>query len=129
MALKRIHRRGSPSGSAHQNRLSDALDCTSECKIEKHSLLALSCTYLGNLKLLKHCATVCGNPFRTQDVIGRNTLHVAASKGHMQLLQWLISKRKVNIDVQDLESKWTPLHRSSYYGQLGAAVFLLKVRK
>ncbi len=103
------------------------LECTSECRWAKHASVALSSTFLGNIKLLQHCATLCGNPFRIQDDIGRNVLHVAASCGHLELIYWLLARRKVKVNLQDWESKWTPLHRSVFYGQLGASALLMKV--
>lgn len=106
---------------------SNALDCTPECRAREHSSLVLSSACLGNLKLLKHCATVCANPVRIQDALGRNALHVAASKGYLQLVLWLVARKKVKMDIVDLESRWTALHRSAYYGQLGAAAILMKV--
>lgn len=105
------------------------LDCTGECRLKEHALIVLCSAYLGNLKLLKHCGTVCGNPLHIQDALGRNALHVAASKGHLQLVNWLAAKKKVQIDVCDLESKWTALHRCIYYGEIGAAALLLKVNR
>ena len=94
--------------------------------MKEHSLLVLSSAYLGNLKLLKHCETVCANSLNIQDSLGRNALHVAASKGHLQLVNWLVDRKKAKINVNDLESKWTELHRSIYYGQLGVSALLLK---
>lgn len=118
---------GGGGGSRHPITANSVLDCTSECRAKDHALLVLSSAYLGNLKLLKHCATVCGNPLHIQDALGRNALHVAASKGHLQLVQWFVARRKVKVDVFDWESKWSALHRSVYYGQLGAASLLIKV--
>lgn len=119
---------GSGGGGTHHVTagLNDALDCTGDCRTKEHSSLVLSSAYLGNLKLLKHCASVCNNPLHIRDGLGRNALHVASSKGHLQLLLWLVAKKKVKVDVFDLESKWTALHRSAYYGQLGAMTLLMK---
>ena len=103
-------------------------DCTTECRASEHSLLVLSCAYLGNLKLLKHCATVCNNSHDIADAMGRNALHVAASKGYLNMMLWLLARKKVKVDVFDWESKWTALHRSTYYGQLGAGALLMKVQ-
>lgn len=132
MSLKRNYLWGTGTGptsssGAQQGGVSGVLDCTIECRAKEHALLVLSAAYLGNLKLLKHCASVCANPLHIQDALGRNALHVAASKGHLQLVHWLLARKKVKVDVSDLESKWTALHRCAYYGQLGAAALLLKV--
>ena len=118
---------GGGGSSRHSITANSVLDCTSECRAKDHALLVLSSAYLGNLKLLKHCATVCGNPLHIRDALGRNALHIAASKGHLQLVQWFVARRKVKVDVFDWESKWSALHRSVYYGQLGAASLLIKV--
>lgn len=130
MSLKRNAFWGTvpPSGTHHVTTgASHVLDCTTECRTKEHSLLVLSSAYLGNLKLLKHCATVCNNPIHIWDALGRNALHVAASKGYLQLVLWLVARKKVKVDVFDWESRWTALHRSCYYGQLGAAALLMKV--
>lgn len=117
-----------PSGTHHVTAaLSDVLDCTTECRAKEHALLVLSAAYLGNLKLLKHCATVCNNPLHICDALGRNALHVAASKGYLQLVMWLVARKRVKVDVFDWESNWTALHRSVYYGQLGITALLIKV--
>ena len=103
------------------------LDCTTECKLERHSETALSCAYLGNTKLLQHCSSVCSNPFHIADRFGRNVLHVAASRGHLHLVQWLLTRKKVPVNVVDWESKWSALHRSLFYGHLGVGAYLVKV--
>ena len=129
MSLKRnATLRATPPGH-HGGDLNGALDCTTECRAKEHALLVLSSAYLGNLRLLRHCASVCGNPVHIQDAMGRNALHVAASQGHLNLIQWLIARKKAKVDVSDGESNWTALHRSTYYGQLGATTLLLKVCK
>ena len=128
MSLKRNVRGAGPS-SAQQSGVAGAgaLDCTTECRVKEHALVVLCSAFLGNLKLLKHCASVCANPLHIQDSLGRNALHVAASKGHLQLVRWLVARRKVKVDVSDLESSWTALHRSAFYGQLGTVALLVKV--
>ncbi len=105
----------------------DILDCTADCRLAQHANLVLSCVALGNLKLVRHCTSVCGNPFRIADPYNRNALHIAASLGHLHIVEWLLAKKRVSIDVCDFESRWGALHRSIYYGQLGVAVALMKV--
>lgn len=103
------------------------LDCTSECRLERHAETALCSAYLGNVKLLQHCQSICGNPFAITDGFGRNVLHVAASRGHLHLVHWLLTRRKVAVNVADWESRWSALHRSLFYGHLGVGVYLVKV--
>ena len=38
-----------------------------------------------------------------------------------------MGRKKTKVNVQDWESKWTALHRSVFFGQLGASVLLIKV--
>lgn len=110
---------------AHQ--FAQALDCTSECSLPQHANVVLCCVALGNLKLLQHCSSLCGNPFCITDQFGRNALHVAASKGHLHIVEWLLAKKRVSVDLCDFESRWGALHRSIYFGHLGVAVALIKV--
>jgi len=51
---------------------------------------------------------------------------VAASKGHLHIVAWLLERKKVNFDLGDFESRWSALHRSIYYGHLGVALYLIK---
>ena len=110
-----------------QLEVNSLLDCTKACSSKQHAEIILSTAYLGNLKLLQHCDTVCGNYLRIRDSFGRNALHVAASKGHSRLVEWLLNKKKVKVNLTDLESKWSALHRSMFYGQLGISAQLVKV--
>ena len=104
------------------------LDCTSDCSLEQHARVILRCTALGNLQLLRHCASICGNPFKISDTLDRTALHVAASLGHLHIVEWLLARVKGGlIDLADRESKWTAFHRSIYFGHLGVTAFLIKV--
>ena len=105
------------------------LDCTSQCSLKKHADIVLSCVALGNLKLLQHCKSICRNPFQIVDHVGRNALLVAASKGHLHIVAWLLAKKRVSINLADFESRWSALHRSIFYGHLGVALHLSKVQR
>ena len=114
-------------GSKAQGVDSDLLDCTAECNSQSHASVILTCVALGNLKLFQHCSTLCGNPWRIADRFGRTPLHVAASRGCLDITQWLLSRKKVAVDTRDEESGWSALHRSVYFGELGSAITLVKV--
>lgn len=52
---------------------------------------------------------------------------MVASRGRIKLLEWLIRhSSEAFINARDRESGYTPLHRSLFYGQIYAAVTLMK---
>ena len=103
------------------------LDCTTGCRVPNHALKSHSCVALGDINLVKRLARICGNPYKIADEYGRCSIHVAASLGHSDIVAWLSEHQNVDVDQQDLESKWTPLHRSLYFGHLQTALTLIKV--
>ena len=104
------------------------LDCTSSCCLPLHAARSTSCIALGDVNLVKRLKRICGNPYKAADQYGRCSLHVAASLGHSDIVAWLVESQGVEVDGQDGESRWTPLHRSLYFGHLQTAVTLIKVR-
>ena len=103
------------------------MECTPECASPTHAGVILTSVALGNLRLLQHCSNLCSNAWRISDGFGRSPLHVAASRGHTHITEWLIARKKVAVDTVDKESGWSALHRSVYFGELGTAVSLVKV--
>ena len=106
---------------------SSLIDCTQKCQLPSHAALVLSCASFGNLELIKHCSTVCANCWGIRDRFGRTALHIASSCGHLNVVDWLVARKKVRLEDRDGESKWTPLHRSAYFGCAGVCVYLSKV--
>ena len=51
---------------------------------------------------------------------------MAASRGLIHLLSWLLSYKEAAINSKDGESGYSALHRAVLYGQLRAVVFLIK---
>ena len=103
------------------------MECTPECASPAHAGVILTSVALGNLRLLQHCYNLCSNAWRISDGFGRSPLHVAASRGHTHITEWLVARKKVAVDTVDKESGWSALHRSVYFGELGTAVSLVKV--
>jgi ankyrin repeat protein len=63
-----------------------------------------------------------------RDGLGRTALHLAASSldpKALEYVQLLLESPNVNINLQDLESGWTALHRALYAGNLVAARLLV----
>ncbi|KAF7431199.1 hypothetical protein PC9H_006920 [Pleurotus ostreatus] len=72
-------------------------------------------------------APVCD--VNARDWLGMTVLHhVCANTDHSDLpyLRALLAHPAINVNICDLESHWTPLHRALYNGNLTAALFLLR---
>jgi hypothetical protein len=54
-------------------------------------------------------------------------LHLAASCGQGAVVRWLVRRADAGIAVRDIESGYTALHRSIFYGQIHVAADLIKV--
>lgn len=64
-----------------------------------------------------------------KDTFGRTVLHRVCSSSEqagIDYLRMLLNHPSINVNVQDTESKWTPLHRALYSGNVVAAVLLLQ---
>ena len=65
----------------------------------------------------------------TKDSLGRTVLHRVCSSlepAAVDYLRMLLNHPSINVNVQDSESRWTPLHRALYDGNIIAAVLLLQ---
>jgi len=104
------------------------MDCTPKCHLAKHAELILSAISKENAtKIRAILPRVCANFGRVSDQFGRSALHLAASCGKGDILEWLVKDQGVDVGTKDLESCWTALHRSVFYGYLDCAVKLLLV--
>lgn len=64
-----------------------------------------------------------------RDTLGRTVLHRVCSNlepAGIDYLRMLLNHPSINTNAQDTESRWTPLHRALYAGNLMAAVLLLQ---
>ncbi|XP_073482960.1 inhibitor of Bruton tyrosine kinase [Aquarana catesbeiana] len=101
-------------------------ECTTRCRSLQHALDVISVVTRGSGKQIKaFLCFYCCNATTLRDEYGRNALHIAASCGKKEALDWLVSKG-VDLSVKDKESGWTALHRSIFYGHIDCALSLLK---
>ncbi|CAN7986704.1 unnamed protein product [Ixodes hexagonus] len=102
-------------------------DCTPRCKSSQHADLVLSAITKGTVaEIQTYCRQLCHNFWTVSDILGRTALHVAASVGKAELVQWLLDQCHAEVDVRDHESGWTALHRAVFYGQLHCARLLMQ---
>lgn len=102
-------------------------ECTPRCRSQEHgrdmaAVITCGTTHQIKTYILSHCL----NPFFVSDFNGRNLLHVAASCGKVEIVEWLLAKG-ADCRVRDKESGWTPLHRSLFFGQISCAISLIRV--
>ncbi|XP_028985270.1 inhibitor of Bruton tyrosine kinase [Betta splendens] len=102
-------------------------DCTPKCRSQQHAeqvIAALTGGSEGHLRafLTSHCH----NATTLRDTFGRTALHLAASVGKKELLEWLLVNKNADVTVRDKESGWTALHRSAFYGQIHCLISLVK---
>uniref|UniRef100_A0A671FLR5 Inhibitor of Bruton tyrosine kinase n=1 Tax=Rhinolophus ferrumequinum TaxID=59479 RepID=A0A671FLR5_RHIFE len=101
-------------------------DCTSKCRSLQHALDILSVVTKGSENQIKaFLSSHCYNAVTIKDAFGRNALHLVSSCGKKGVLEWLIEKG-VDPLVKDMESGWTALHRSIFYGHIDCVWSLLK---
>jgi ankyrin repeat protein len=59
-----------------------------------------------------------------RDALGRTVLHIACSSvkvSDMDYVELLLGHPSINVNIQDMESHWTALHRALYNGNIAAA--------
>ena len=62
-----------------------------------------------------------------KDWLGRTVLHLAVAITEPYALSYvrmLLAHPNINVNIQDVESKWTPLHRALYMGNIAARCVL-----
>ncbi|KAF5293017.1 hypothetical protein FQA39_LY13786 [Lamprigera yunnana] len=105
-------------------------DCTHLCKSVEHGNIVCATITKRQVSDSDMCAyiqSLCGCCQDVKDNIGRTALHIAASCGRIHVIQWLIKCKQANINIRDLESGYTPLHRSIFYGKINAFIYLTRL--
>ncbi|KAF8886287.1 regulator of chromosome condensation 1/beta-lactamase-inhibitor protein II [Infundibulicybe gibba] len=61
------------------------------------------------------------------DWLGRTVLHLACSSlESIEYVRILLRHPAINVNIPDVESHWTPLHRALYHANIPAAILLLQ---
>ncbi|XP_022089803.1 inhibitor of Bruton tyrosine kinase-like [Acanthaster planci] len=101
-------------------------DCTLRCRSSRCASNLISVITRGTPHQIKtYLGGACQNAGHVADACGRTTLHMAASLGKFEIIDWLVKEKHASLGAEDLESGWTALHRSIFHGQVIAAVYLI----
>ncbi|XP_013137356.1 PREDICTED: inhibitor of Bruton tyrosine kinase [Papilio polytes] len=107
------------------------IDCTRRCRSKRcgQSLTsAITKRCVSDECLASFIKATCANFTKAFDFEGRTALHMTASRGRNQLMEWLLRhSMEAFVNARDRESGYTPLHRSIFYGQIHSAVALIKL--
>lgn len=104
--------------------------CEHYCSNVSHGNLitaALTKTDVSDEALIYYMLSVCQHFSTARDSAGRSALHMAASCGRSSMVTWLVTYRNVKLEDKDMESGYTALHRSLFYGKINTAVALIKL--
>uniref|UniRef100_A0A673KV44 Inhibitor of Bruton tyrosine kinase-like n=1 Tax=Sinocyclocheilus rhinocerous TaxID=307959 RepID=A0A673KV44_9TELE len=102
-------------------------DCMPKCHSVRHAEEVIAALTSGSEGSLQGFLSVhCHNAATLRDEFGRTALHLVASLGKCDLLQWLLDSKHADMLAKDKESGWTALHRSAFYGQIHCLMGLIK---
>jgi len=121
------------AGSPDKNRrlgvlLEQWADCTIKCKSYQHAgqLICAATQSCGEHDIIAWIARHCHTPARTRDENGRSLLHIAASLGRNELINWILKYKDGMINSKDVESGYSALHRAAFFGHIQTLIFLIK---
>lgn len=108
--------------------LGSRADCTPRCKSSQQcqELVAALSHNVKEEVALTWIVRHCNSPSRGKDLSGRSLVHMAASRGLVRILEWLLRQKDVSLNGKDSESGYSPLHRAAFHGQIRTIVFLLE---
>ncbi|XP_076077944.1 inhibitor of Bruton tyrosine kinase-like [Mytilus galloprovincialis] len=102
------------------------MECGLKCKSKRHALEVNAAVTKGLLEEIQAYCKLCYASTQMTDIYGRTTLHVAASCGKCDVVEWLMTDRNADATLKDVESGWTALHRAAFYGQMAAFRLLVQ---
>ena len=103
------------------------MECGPKCRSRLHALDINAAVSKGNLAEVQAYCRLCYNGGQMSDRFARTALHVAASCGKSDIVEWLLEEKRADVTQKDGESGWTALHRAVFYGQLATAALLIQV--
>jgi len=103
-------------------------ECGPKCRSSQQvgELICAATQSCPEIQVIAWIARHCYAPVRWRDENGRSLLHVAASLGKLQLVDWLLKYKDVAINGKDRESGYSALHRAALYGQIRTLIYLIK---
>ena len=102
-------------------------ECTVKCRSRKHAHEVNVAITKGTLQQIQSFASLCHHGTELCDSHGRLAIHMAASRGRCDVVEWLVGEKHADQTAKDSESGWTPLHRALFYGNIDVARFLIQV--
>ena len=103
------------------------MECGPKCRSRQHALDINAAVSKGSLAEVQAYCRLCFNGGQMSDKFARTALHVAASCGKTDIVEWLLEEKHADVTQKDGESGWTALHRAVFYGQLATATLLIQV--
>lgn len=109
------------------NQYLETRTCTQKCKSQKHAEELISIlTKTSDVSVLLSAIQQCWNCAKIHDCGRRYLIHIAASCGRLDVIEWLVRHKNADLNVKTLENGWNPAHCAAFYGQIGALVTLMK---
>ncbi|CAF3865682.1 unnamed protein product, partial [Adineta steineri] len=104
------------------------IDCTPKCRSTTHYLdLIRVASQSVPAQLILNYICRCGNCVKGHDKYGRTLLQVcSALPEKWPIIDWLLKQKKVDINPKNLESGYTALQYSVFYGRIDNAINLIK---
>ncbi|CAF0836080.1 unnamed protein product [Rotaria sordida] len=104
------------------------IDCTPKCRSTTHYLdLIRVASQSIPIPIILNYLCRCGNCAKGHDKYGRTLIQVcSALTNKWPIIDWLLKQKKVDINAKNLESGYTALHYSVFYGRIDNSVNLIK---
>ena len=101
--------------------------CTPKCKSTRHCLELIGLiTKTNDTQIILSGLLQCYSPQKIHDEYGRYLLHMAASCGRAEVVEWLLKYKKADLHLKTLENGWTPAHCAAFYGNIDCLIILIK---